>query len=64
MCRRWRPPSTPKGTSSASPRAETEHIYGDLVLRARRLGLTVPLLDLVTMHLRLHQNRIEGACLT
>ncbi|MFF8029855.1 ketopantoate reductase C-terminal domain-containing protein [Streptomyces sp. NPDC007896] len=41
--------------------AETEHIYGDLVLRAHRLGLTVPLLDLVTMHLRLHQNRIEGA---
>ncbi|MGW0631029.1 ketopantoate reductase family protein [Streptomyces sp. NPDC002758] len=44
--------------------AETEHIYGDLVLRAHRLGLTVPLLDLVTMHLRLHQNRIEGARLT
>jgi ketopantoate reductase len=64
VCRRWRPHSTPKGTSSTSPCAETEQIYGDLVLRAHRLGLTVPLLDLVATHLRLHQNRIEGARLT
>ncbi|MFB7510820.1 ketopantoate reductase C-terminal domain-containing protein, partial [Streptomyces broussonetiae] len=41
--------------------AEVEHIMGDLVCRAHRLGLTVPLLDLATMQLRLHQNRVESA---
>ncbi|MFK0019749.1 ketopantoate reductase family protein [Streptomyces sp. NPDC090798] len=33
---------------TANRSAEAEHIYGDLVLRAHRLGLTVPLLDLAT----------------
>ncbi|MEU1599186.1 ketopantoate reductase family protein [Streptomyces sp. NPDC005708] len=41
--------------------AEVEHIFGDLVSRAERLGLDVPLLDLTTMHLRVHQHRIESA---
>ncbi|SNS44200.1 2-dehydropantoate 2-reductase [Streptosporangium subroseum] len=38
---------------------EGEHIFGDLVLRARRLGVAVPLLDLVTLHLRVYQGRLE-----
>ncbi|MEV7967722.1 2-dehydropantoate 2-reductase [Sphaerisporangium sp. NPDC088356] len=38
---------------------EGEHIFGDLVSRARRLGVSVPLLDLVTMHLRVRQNRVD-----
>ncbi|WP_235613437.1 ketopantoate reductase family protein [Streptomyces olivochromogenes] len=41
--------------------AEVEHIFGDLVYRANLLGVAVPLLDLATMQLRLHQNRVEGA---
>jgi 2-dehydropantoate 2-reductase len=39
--------------------AEAEHILGDLVLRAHRFGLAVPLLDLATMHLRVYQHRTE-----
>jgi 2-dehydropantoate 2-reductase len=39
---------------------EAEQIFGDLAARARRLGVPVPLLDLVTLHLRVHQNRVEG----
>ncbi|GAA0389908.1 2-dehydropantoate 2-reductase [Acrocarpospora corrugata] len=38
---------------------EAEHIFGDLVLRARRLGVEVPLMDLVTLHLRVYQGRPE-----
>jgi 2-dehydropantoate 2-reductase len=38
---------------------EGEHIFGDLVSRARRLGVAVPLLDLVTLHLRVYQGRLE-----
>lgn len=41
--------------------AEVEHILGDLVARAQRFGLAVPLLDLSTMHLRVYQNRVEDA---
>ncbi|WP_371785715.1 ketopantoate reductase family protein [Streptosporangium subroseum] len=40
-------------------RIEGEHIFGDLISRARRLGVTVPLLDLATLHLRVYQGRLE-----
>ncbi|WP_329430561.1 ketopantoate reductase family protein [Streptosporangium sp. NBC_01495] len=39
---------------------EGEHIFGDLILRARRLGVAVPLLDLVTLHLRVYQGRLDN----
>ncbi|MBO0875757.1 MAG: 2-dehydropantoate 2-reductase [Pseudonocardia sp.] len=38
---------------------EAEQIFGDLVARARRLGVPTPLLDLATLHLRVHQHRVE-----
>ncbi|GAB3168737.1 ketopantoate reductase family protein [Amycolatopsis stemonae] len=37
---------------------EGEQIFGDLTGRARALGVAVPLLDLVTLQLRVHQHRI------
>ncbi|WP_410667387.1 ketopantoate reductase family protein [Amycolatopsis sp. cmx-4-68] len=37
---------------------EVEQIFGDLTARARELGVRVPLLDLVTLQLRVHQHRI------
>jgi 2-dehydropantoate 2-reductase len=37
---------------------EGEQIFGDLTARARELGVRVPLLDLVTLQLRVHQHRI------
>jgi 2-dehydropantoate 2-reductase len=37
---------------------EVEQVFGDLASRAARLGVAVPLLDLVTMPLRVHQNRL------
>lgn len=37
---------------------EGEQIFGDLTARARELGVAVPLLDLVTLQLRVHQHRI------
>jgi 2-dehydropantoate 2-reductase len=36
---------------------EVEQIFGDLTARARELGVAVPLLDLVTLQLRVHQHR-------
>lgn len=39
---------------------EGNHIFGDLVSRARDLDVPVPLLDLVTAHLEVHQNRVEA----
>ena len=36
---------------------EVEHIFGDLVAKARALSVATPLLDLATMHLRVHQRR-------
>lgn len=47
----------------AGQSVEAEQIFGDLAARARRLGVPVPLLDLVTLHLRVHQNRVEGLAL-
>lgn len=37
---------------------EGDQIFGDLTARARELGVAVPILDLVTLQLRVHQNRI------
>lgn len=39
---------------------EVEHIFGDLVARARALSVATPLLDLATLHLRVHQRRVEA----
>ncbi|MFI8825203.1 ketopantoate reductase family protein [Streptomyces sp. NPDC053431] len=36
---------------------EVEHLFGDLTARARALGVPTPLLDLATLHLRVHQAR-------
>lgn len=40
---------------------EVEHLFGDLVARARALSVPTPLLDLATVHLRVHQARADGA---
>ncbi|WP_369147840.1 ketopantoate reductase family protein [Streptomyces sp. R44] len=40
---------------------EVEHLFGDLTARARALGVPTPLLDLATLHLRVHQRRVAGA---
>lgn len=37
---------------------EVEHIFGDLTARARALSVPTPLLDLATLHLRVHQHRV------
>jgi len=39
--------------------AEGEQIFGDLVARADALGVQVPLLEVVTLQLRVHQNRLN-----
>ncbi|MFF8275742.1 ketopantoate reductase family protein [Streptomyces lateritius] len=40
---------------------EAEHLFGDLVNRARALSVATPLLDLATLHLRVHEERIRVA---
>lgn len=40
---------------------EVEHLFGDLTARARALDVPTPLLDLATLHLRVHQRRIDAA---
>ncbi|QGZ51952.1 2-dehydropantoate 2-reductase [Streptomyces sp. QHH-9511] len=40
---------------------EVEHLFGDLVNRARALSVATPLLDLATLHLRVHEERIRVA---
>lgn len=37
---------------------EGDQIFGDLTARARELGVSVPLLDLITLQLRVHNHRI------
>ncbi|PKV83919.1 ketopantoate reductase family protein [Streptomyces sp. TLI_146] len=37
---------------------EVEHVFGDLTARARALSVPTPLLDLATLHLRVHQHRV------
>ncbi|MEU4063913.1 ketopantoate reductase family protein [Streptomyces wedmorensis] len=39
---------------------EVEHLFGDLTDRARALGVATPLLDLATLHLRVHERRIAA----
>lgn len=36
---------------------EVEHVFGDLIARARALSVSTPLLDLATMHLRVYEHR-------
>lgn len=43
--------------SSGRP-TEVEHVFGDLIARARRLSVPTLLLDLATMHLRVHEHRL------
>ncbi|MEV6796140.1 ketopantoate reductase family protein [Streptomyces sp. NPDC051320] len=40
---------------------EVEHLFGDLLDRARALTVETPLLDLATLHLRVHQHRTRTA---
>ena len=40
---------------------EVEHILGDLIARARVFGVDTPLLDLATLNLRVHQQRVAPA---
>ncbi|MYV70854.1 hypothetical protein GT043_33950, partial [Streptomyces sp. SID2131] len=40
---------------------EVEHLFGDLTARARALGVATPLLDLATLHLRVHRRRVTAA---
>ncbi|GLW11379.1 2-dehydropantoate 2-reductase [Microtetraspora sp. NBRC 13810] len=40
---------------------EVEHVFGDLVGRARTLSVDTPLLDLATVQLRVHQHRTATA---
>ncbi|MEV8569459.1 ketopantoate reductase family protein [Streptomyces sp. NPDC051322] len=40
---------------------EVEHLFGDLLDRARALSVETPLLDLATLHLRVHQHRTQAA---
>ncbi|MFJ8039338.1 ketopantoate reductase family protein [Kitasatospora sp. NPDC096147] len=41
----------------AGRHTEVEHLLGDLTARARTLGVPTPLLDVATLHLRVHQLR-------
>ncbi|MBB4683238.1 ketopantoate reductase family protein [Amycolatopsis jiangsuensis] len=57
-------PGTPRATSLyrdliAGLGVEDEQIFGDLVDRGRRLGVAVPLLELVRLNLRVHQARLR-----
>ncbi|MGH3199706.1 MAG: ketopantoate reductase family protein [Streptosporangiaceae bacterium] len=38
---------------------EVEQIFGDLISRARNLGVATPLLDLATLALRVHERRVH-----
>ena len=40
---------------------EVERILGDFVARAAELGVPVPMLDLATLQLRVHQRRVDHA---
>ena len=39
---------------------EVEQILGDLIGRARALGVATPVLDLATLALRVHQQRVNN----
>lgn len=40
---------------------EADHVFGDLVARARLLSVDTPLLDLAALHLRVHEHRTATA---
>lgn len=49
-------PSLYRDLTAGRP-TEVEHLFGDLTARARDFGVATPLLDLATLHLRIHQRR-------
>ncbi|WUW20492.1 ketopantoate reductase family protein [Streptomyces sp. NBC_01463] len=49
-----------RDVSQGAP-TEVEHVFGDLVDRARLLSVDTPLLDLVTLNLRVHGHRTASA---
>jgi 2-dehydropantoate 2-reductase len=49
-----------RDVTAGSP-TEAEHIFGDFVARARALRVDTPLLDLATLHLRVHEHRAAEA---
>ncbi|WP_318209288.1 ketopantoate reductase family protein [Streptomyces sp. SJL17-1] len=52
-------PSLYRDLAAGRP-TEVEHLFGDLTTRARALGVPTPLLDLATLHLRVHQRRVTA----
>jgi 2-dehydropantoate 2-reductase len=42
----------------AGRRTEVEHVFGDLISRARSLGVATPLLDAATLTMRVHDARL------
>ncbi|WP_260606731.1 ketopantoate reductase C-terminal domain-containing protein [Streptomyces sp. WAC08241] len=52
-------PSLYRDLTAGRP-TEVEHLFGDLTARARALGVATPLLDLATLHLRVHQRRVTA----
>ncbi|MGW2014642.1 ketopantoate reductase family protein [Streptomyces sp. NPDC001927] len=52
-------PSLYRDLAAGRP-TEVEHLFGDLVARARALSVPTPLLDLATLHLRVHQARVTA----
>lgn len=52
-------PSLYRDLTAGRP-TEVEHLFGDLTGRARELGVATPLLDLATLHLRVHQRRVTA----
>ncbi|MFC7929281.1 ketopantoate reductase family protein [Streptomyces cinereoruber] len=52
-------PSLYRDLTAGHP-TEVEHLFGDLTARARALGVATPLLDLATLHLRVHQRRVTA----
>ncbi|MFI6422624.1 ketopantoate reductase family protein [Streptomyces sp. NPDC050842] len=50
-------PSLYRDLTAGQP-TEVEHLFGDLTDRARAFGVATPLLDLATLHLRVHQRRV------
>ncbi|MFI8521261.1 ketopantoate reductase family protein [Streptomyces sp. NPDC085481] len=52
-------PSLYRDLAAGRP-TEAEHLFGDLADRARALGVATPLLDLATLHLRVHEARLAA----
>ncbi|MER5965114.1 ketopantoate reductase family protein [Streptomyces sp. NPDC002057] len=52
-------PSLYRDLTTGRP-TEVEHLFGDLTARARALGVPTPLLDLATLHLRVHQRSVTA----